>query len=208
MKRINHLPGLALGILWLTARAVGASAVGEMPEPVKAALGRAESVLVTVTATVEAIDPVRREATLKGPLGNTVIFAVDPRVKRLEEVKVGDQVQADYYISVAGELRPPTPEEEKNPFVALGAVGKAPAGTAPAAGGLRAFRVVTTVEGLDRPSRTATLKGPRGNYLTVRVADPERLTQARIGDHVVVTYTEALAVSLVKVPTRKAAASP
>ena len=37
-----------------------------------------------------------------------------------------------------------------------------------------------------------------GRYLTVRVADPERLTKAHIGDHVVVTYTEALAISLDK----------
>ncbi len=207
MKRTNHRLGVALGALLLAIRSLGAT-IPEVPEAVKATLNREESVLVTVTATVEAIDPPRREVTLKGPLGNTVIFVVDPRVKRLDEVKVGDRVQADYYISVAGELRPPTPDEEKNPFVALGAVGKSPAGSAPAAGGLRVFRVVTTVEGLDRPSRTATLKGPRGNFLTVRVADPARLTQARIGDHVVVTYTEALAISLTKLPTQKTATSP
>jgi hypothetical protein len=161
-------------------------------------MGRKEAVLVTLTASVEAIDPATREVTLKGPLGNTATFTVDQRVKRLDEVKVGDLVRADYYISVAAEVRKPTAEERKHPLVVLDAAGKAPPGTSPAAGSLRRFKVVTTIEGLDRPTQTVTVKGPRGNYLTARVADPSRLTQVRIGETIVITYTEALAISLEK----------
>ncbi len=47
-------------------------------------------------------------------------------------------------------------------------------------------------------TQTVTIKGPRGTYLTARVADPSRLTQVHIGDTIVITYTEALAVSLEK----------
>jgi len=159
---------------------------------------REDTILVSLTASVEGIDYTNREVTLKGPLGNEVTFTVDQRVKRLDEVKVGDSVRADYYISVAAEIRKPTAEEEKNPLVLLDAAGKAPPGTSPAAGGLRRFKVVTTIEGLDRPTQTVTVKGPRGRYLTARVADPARLTQVRIGDHIVITYTEAVAVSLEK----------
>jgi len=165
----------------------------------KKPMSREDAVLVTLNASVEAIDYDKREMTLKGPLGNQVTFAVDNRVKRLKEIKVGDLVQADYYVSVAAEVRKPTPEEEKDPLVVLTATGKAPPGTSPAAGGLRMFKVVTTIEGLDRTTKTVTVKGPRGNYLTARVLDPERLTQVRIGDTIVVTYTEALAVSVKKV---------
>ena len=176
----------------------GQIAIRAADEPHHGPMSRAEAVLVSVTASVEAINPSNREVTLKGPLGNEVTFVVDQRVKRFDEIKLGDLVTADYYISVAAELRKPTAEEEAHPLVVLDAAGKAPPGTSPAAGGLRRFKVVTTVEGLDRPTQTATLKGPRGNYVTVRVADPSRLTKAHIGDHVVVTYTEALAVSLEK----------
>src|SRR5262249_53598247 len=142
--------------------------------------------------------------TLKGPLGNVVTFTVDSRVKRLQEVKVGDLVRADYYISVAAEVRQPTAAEKENPLVVLDAAGKAPPGTSPAAGGLRRFRVVTTIEGLDRTTQTVTVKGPRGNYLTARVADPSRLSQVRIGETIVLTYTEALAISLEKVKKQSA----
>jgi hypothetical protein len=52
---------------------------------------------------------------------------------------------------------------------------------------------------LDRPTQTVTLKGPGGRYVTVRVADPKILEKPRLGDTVVVTAAEALAVSLEKV---------
>lgn len=174
------------------------------PSPAGPRLAREEAVLVTLTASVEAIDPAKREVTLKGPLGNTVTITVDQRVKRLNEVKVGDLVEADYYLSFAAELRKPTPEEEKTPFVVLDAAGKAPPGTSPAGGGLRRFKVVATIEGLDRPSQTITVKGPQGNYVTARVDDPSRLTQMRIGENIIVTCTEALAISLEKVKKKSA----
>ena len=185
----------------MTLLAAGQYAVLSAEEnraPTGAPLTREEAILVSLTASVQAIDYTNREVTLKGPLGNEVTFTVDQRVKRLDEVKVGDFVRADYYVSIAAELRKPTPEEEKNPIVLLDAAGKAPPGTSPAAGGLRRFKVVTTIEGLDRPTQTITVKGPLGHYLTTRVADPSNLTKMRIGENIVVTYTEALAISLEK----------
>lgn len=168
-----------------------------------ARLAREDAVLVTITASVQAINQTNREVTLKGPLGNSVTFAVDRRVKRLSEVRVGDLVRADYFVSVAAELRQPTPEEARSPLVELEAAGKAPPGTSPTAGGLRRFRIVATIEGLDRPTQTITVKGPRGNYLTARVPDSVNLTPLRIGETIVVTLTEAVAVSLEKVTKAK-----
>jgi hypothetical protein len=162
-------------------------------------IGRMKAVLVSVTASVESIDYTNREITLKGPLGNEETFIVDKRVKRFGEIKVGDNIAADYYVSIAAELRKPTPEEEKHPIVVLDGLAKAPESTAPAAGGLRRIKVVTTIEGLNRPMQTLTVKGPLGRYHTVRVEDPSNLPKMRIGDNIVVVYTEALAVSLEKV---------
>ena len=201
MKPINMQRSLIRPLLFgaLLATSLGvAHSAEEQPAAANASMARKDSILVSISASVEAIDQASREVTLKGPLGNSVTFTVDQRVKRLDEVKVGDLIRADYYVSIAAELRKPTPDEEKTPFVMLDAAGKAPPGTSPAAGGLRRFRVVTTVEGLDRPTGTITVKGPRGNFLTARVADPSRLTQMRIGETIVVTYTEAMAISLEK----------
>jgi Cu/Ag efflux protein CusF len=194
----SNIHPLILGALLLAAGNFSHLLAAEPKAPAGQPMGREESVLVSITAAVEAIDPKTREVTLKGPLGNMVTFTVDQRVKRLNEVKVGDLIEADYYVSVAAEVRKPTAEERENPIQLLDAAGKAPVGTSPAGGGLRRFKVVTTVEGLDRPTETITVKGPGGNYLTARVADPANLPKLRIGDNIVITYTEALAISLQK----------
>ena len=161
-------------------------------------LSAERTILVTVTAKVEAIDQAKRAVALKGPLGNVVAFVVDERVKRLGEIKVGDEVTADYYVSLAGALRAPTEEEKKTPLTILEGGARAPKGAAPAGGGLRAFKVVATVAGLDLPTQSVTLEGPLGNSGTIRVESIETLKQLRLGDTIVVTYTEAIAISLQK----------
>src|SRR4051812_2869681 len=91
---------LLLPAIVMTA-ALTLTASGQDTQPKKAAPLTAErTILVSITAKVEAIDPAKREVTLKGPLGNVVTFVVDQRVKRLNEVKVGDEVTADYYVSL------------------------------------------------------------------------------------------------------------
>ena len=168
--------------------------LAQTPAPVT---GR-QSAQASVTATVQAIDYNTREVTLKGSLGNVVTFTVDKRVTRLNEVKVGDEVTADYYVAYAAELRAPTEQEKANPIQVLKETAKAPAGTEPAGGALRILKVVATVEGLDRPTKSVTLAGPKGNLVTVQVKDVANLVKLRIGDTIVVTYAEALAVSLQK----------
>jgi hypothetical protein len=153
---------------------------------------------VSVSGKVEGIDLATREITLKDASGDTVTFTVDKSVKRLDEVKVGDTVSADYYVSVAGEVRPPTDEEKAHPLVVVESGGRAPTGSAPAAGAVRTIRVVAKVVAIDLPAQTVTLQGPNGNTGAITIEHPENLKRIHLGDNVVVTYTEALAVSLEK----------
>ena len=174
----------------------------ESPQPQAAAtppLSAEESVLVSVTATVQKIDLPKREVVLKGPAGNIVAFTVDERVQRLNEVKVGDEVTSQYYVSVAGELRPPTEEEKQNPLVVLAQTARAPKDTQPAGGVLHVTRLVTTVEAIDLPTQSLTLKGPLGNTANIRARSLDNLKKNHVGDTIVIIYTEALAVSLEKV---------
>ncbi len=171
----------------------------ETAAPQNAPMGRTETMHATMSAEVTAINPVSREVTLKGPQGDEVTLVAGDAIKRLDEVKVGDFVRVDYLVSVAAEVRPPTPEEAQHPLVIMDAAGRAPAEAAPAGGVARQFKVVTTIEALDRRNETVTVKGPMGRYLTARVADPDRLTQVHIGETIVIVYTEAVALSLDKV---------
>lgn len=151
------------------------------------------------TAVVTAVDKEKREVTLKNQDGEISTFEVGPEVKRFDEIAVGDTVRAKYTVGVTSELRAPTEEEKAEPFVAVEGGAVAPEGEAPAAGGARIFRVVATIEALDRTTQTATLKGPSGSYFTVQVQDPTLLTKPRIGDTVVITAAESVVLSLEKV---------
>jgi hypothetical protein len=62
--------------------------------------------------------------------------------------------------------------------------------------------LTATVEALDLKAHTATLKGPDGKSVTVKAQDPKNLENVKVGDEVVITYTEALAISVEK-PKKK-----
>jgi hypothetical protein len=176
----------------------------ETTAPKETPMGRTEAMRATLSAEVTAVNLATREVTLKGPEGNEVTLTAGNAVKRLDEVKVGDYVRVDYLVSVVAELRKPTPEEAEHPLVIMDAAGRAPADSAPAGGVGRRFKVVTTIEALNRPEQTITVKGPLGHYLTARVADPDRLTKVHIGETIVIVYTEALALSLEKAEKKSA----
>jgi hypothetical protein len=62
---------------------------------------------VEISAKVEKIDYKSRLVTLKGPEGNTKTIKVDPRVKRLGEIKVGDDIVLRHTEAMAIEVVPP-----------------------------------------------------------------------------------------------------
>jgi hypothetical protein len=163
---------------------------------------RSRELLISVVARVEAINLTSREVTLKESTGRVDTFTVDKRVTRLDEVKVGDQVIAEYYVSFVAELRAPTAEEKANPLQVLTTTAKSPAGTQPAAGGLHMTKAVVTVEGLDRLTKSMTVSG-KGGVMTVEVEDVPALSKLHLGDTIVVTYTEALAISIEKRPGKQ-----
>ena len=159
-------------------------------------LSRNEALLLTYTGTITDIDYADREMTLKDSQGRLETFVVDKKVQRFNEAKVGDKVSLDYYLGFNAEVRSPTAEEERNPLVVQSGSGKAGRDAAPAAYGMRQIRAVVTIESLDRKAQTVTVKGPRGKYFTARVIDPSRLEKVHIGDTILMTFTEAAAVSL------------
>ena len=158
---------------------------------------------VEATATVTAIDKATREVSLKTEDGETTKIVVGPEVTRFDEIAVGDTVRAKYTVGITSELRAPTEEEKKEPFVAVEGGGRGEASAPPSAGAARMFRIVATITAIDSTAQTATLKGPNDNYVTVQVDDPARLASAKVGDTVVVTAAESVVLSLEKTSAKK-----
>ena len=61
----------------------------------------------------------------------------------------------------------------------------------------RLASITAQVEAIDLEHRMVTLRGPRGNAVTLEVGDPVRnLAQVKVGDTVVVHYYESIALQL------------
>ena len=159
-------------------------------------LSRTEAMALNFTGTITDIDYPNREMTLMGSDGRVATFAVDKEVRRFNEARVGDKVSMDYYLGVTAEIRKPTPEEERNPLVVLDSEARTGLDQAPAGHTTRRIRAVVTIEALDRTAQTVTVKGPRGKHFVARVKDPSRFDRVRVGDTILMTFTEAAGVSL------------
>ena len=60
-------------------------------------------------------------------------------------------------------------------------------------------KAVVEVAAKDLEAKLVTLKGPRGNYVILPVEDASLLADLKIGERGVVTYAEAVALTLEKI---------
>ncbi len=183
----------------MLALAVGGSALAEESKaekaPAKKPSGMKERT-VTATATVQAIDMKTRVVTLKGAAGNVFDVTVGPEARNLPQVKVGDLVTVKYYESLAFKVykkgEAPMGEGTTEGIV------RAKPGEKPGGAAVSQVTVTATVEALDKKKHTATLKGPEGKSVVVKVQDPKNMENVKVGDEVMITYSEALAISVEK----------
>lgn len=168
-------------------------------EPGKASAVRA----VEVSAQVVGIDKATRTVTLKGPKGNVVDVVAGDEVRNFDQIKVGNFVVVRYAQALTLELR-----KTKGPagdVTVSEQSARAKPGEQPAAAAARQVTAIATVTAVDKKKSTITLKGPRGNVVTLDVQNPDQFKVVKKGDQVQVTYTEAVALSVEPKPAPKAA---
>jgi len=148
--------------------------------------------------TVTAINKETRDITLLGPQGELVTIKAGDAVKRFDQILVGDIITFEYWEHMLVEFREPTAEEKAQPYQVVDRGGRTPEGVDPGAVVGQLVKAVVTIEALNRPYMLATVKGPRGNFLTIEMEDKELITKLHIGQVVILSYAEAIAVSLEK----------
>ena len=168
-------------------------------EPGRAAVVRTAE----ISAQVVGIDKATRTVTLKGPKGNVVDVVAGDEVKNFDQIKLGDFVVARYAEALTLELKK-TKVKAGDVTVSEGATRSKP-GERPAAAVGREVTAIADVIGVDPKKSTITLKGPRGNVVTLTVQNPDQFKVVKKGDQVEVTYTEALVLSLEPAPKPTAA---
>lgn len=149
--------------------------------------------VVSLTATVEAIDLKTRMVTIKGPKGNSVTVKASDEVINLPQVRVGDKVMLDYVEALAVRMAKPGEVRAE----ATGLIAAAEPGAKPGVIGAAETTVTATIEEIDKKDETVTLKVPKdGVQIIVKVQDPANLKKVKVGDTIVITYTEAVALSV------------
>lgn len=170
------------------------SAIAEEEQAAAEAGGRAMA--MSVEAVVTNIDLETRQVTLKGPEGNSFTLTAGEEVVKLEDVSVGDKLRATYLAALEGELREPTEAEKAEPFVEVKDAGAGMVEDTPMAGAGRMIHAVCTIEGMNRLLGTVTIMDPNGKVHVIADVEPEKMANVTLGQTIVMTFTEALALSL------------
>jgi len=149
---------------------------------------------VKVTAMVEAIDHETREVTLRRAEGDTVTFTASDQARNLHMVEVGDIVNAEYeeILSikvVANDGAEPEKQE-------LAGMARSEEGEMPGFAAFDATRVIATVEEINLEANTFKLKGPDGTVNEYVARNPDNLRRSAVGDLVIITVSEAVAISV------------
>jgi hypothetical protein len=151
-----------------------------------------------VTTVVDAVDREARTITLKGPEGNTRTIKAREDSNNIDQIVVGDLVNVEFVQHMSIEVFANDGMEPGSGTMAATAVNKE--GETPA--GMEMITSVTTatVQDINIEANTFKLKWPGGEIKEYEAQDPENLKKAEVGDLVVTTYTEAIALYMNEVP--------
>ncbi len=151
-----------------------------------------------ITAKVEAIDHETRLVTLLGPEGNEISFTASEEARNLDQVAVGDIVTAEYVETISIEV---VANEGAEPGSGeISAMARTKKGEMPGAAAIDTRIVTATVEEINLENNTFKLKGPDGNVNEFVARNPENLKRSAVGDLVIITVTEAVAISVTAGP--------
>jgi len=151
-----------------------------------------------VTGIVTIVNRETREITITGPEGNMITFTAGEEVEQFDEINETDLIKFQYLTYIKAEFRAPNEEEKAEPVVIVAEVAKAPKDVPPGAAVGAMVKAVVKIVGLNSQFMTATVQGPKGNFLTVPVEDIKLMEELRINQVLIMTYAEAIALTLEK----------
>ncbi len=149
-----------------------------------------------VTAEVTAIDHETRVVTVVRADGEEITFTAREEARNLDQVSVGDILTAQYETTVSIEVMA---NDGMEPDMATAsAMARTKKGEMPGIAAMDAVVVVATVEEINLEMNTFKLKGPDGEVNEYVARNPDNLKRSEVGDLVVITTTEAVAITVEK----------
>jgi len=161
-----------------------------------------ERELVTLNAEVTAVDPATRLVTLRGENGNVVQIVAGEQVRNFDQIDIGDKVVTQVYLAAAVEV---TETDDKTLRTTISTdAARTASGDKP--GGLAIAQITVTAEvmAVDKDAQTVTIKRQNNGepaiiLQTVEVKNPTNLENVDVGDMVVMTYQQSVAISVQEV---------
>jgi len=147
---------------------------------------------VKVTTVVDAVDREARTITLKGPEGNTRTIKAREDSNNIDQIEVGDIVNVEFVQHMSIEVLANDGMEPGAGVMA--ATARNEEGDTPGVMAMETIVTTATVEEINIEANTFKLKWPGGEIKQYEAQDPENLKKAAVGDLVVTTYTEAIAL--------------
>jgi hypothetical protein len=148
----------------------------------------------TISAVVEEINYETRVVTVRKPDGESVTFTASEEARNLGQVTVGDILYAEYQETVSIEVMAANGMTAE--AAQLSAMARTEEGEMPGAMSVDSIIVTATVEDINIEANTFKLKGPEGTINEYVARNPENLKRAAVGDLVVMTVTEAIAITV------------
>jgi len=151
---------------------------------------------VEAVLTVRGVNYVERTVTFATREGDMQTIKVPDEAQNLDQVYAGAKFKVLYVqslvIGVTDLQHAPSADEAQK--VQLAAKGDTPGGTF-----VNVKQITATVEDISHEERWVTVRGPSGRLRKVSVgAEVERFDNVGVGDTVVLRYTEALGLRMIK----------
>jgi hypothetical protein len=96
-----------------------------------------------------------------------------------------------------------SPEETEPGTATVTSMTRAQPGEKPGGVASQAVVVVMTIEDIDKENQRVTLKNADGKLATVKPRNPDNLNKVKVGDKIVITQTQSIAIKMTEKTTKK-----
>ena len=151
-----------------------------------------------VITKVLAVDAAKHQVVLEGAEGRQVHVQLSDKAKNLGKLKVGDQVNVEVIRSVAAYLDTDIDKGLPGSIEHTGEIRATKDNPNPGGEAFRQIQVQLKITHIDLKKNQVTFQNPAGQSKTVNVERPEvqaKLKDLKVGQSVVVTYTDVLKVT-------------
>ena len=191
---MTHIKYSVIAALLMSATALWAAEEGAMMDKPSFTASHSR----TISAVVETIDHETRVVTVRKGDGEEVTFTASEEARNLDQVAVGDILVAQYIETVSIDVL--ANDGMESDAAAVSAIARTEKGEMPGMAAMDVTVVTATVEEINLEMNTFKLRGPDGTISQYTAQNPDNLRRAAVGDLVVFTITEAIAIKVEEQP--------